>query len=56
MTCNIKVMPGGACGSGHGVELRLGPGVPGLDPGFNFEGMDRWTIVLAWPPNAELAE
>jgi len=49
MTCNIKDIFGvAACASGRGVELRLGPaGVPGLDPGFNFAGMERCTIVLA---------
>ena len=60
MTCNVKLILGApasaACASGRGVELRLGPGVPGLDDDFNFEGMERCTIALAWPPSAETAE
>lgn len=62
MTCNVNVIlgapPSAACDSGRGVELRLGPGVPGLDADFNFEGMgmERCTIALAWPPCAEVAE
>lgn len=62
MTCNVKVILGApasvACASARGVELRLGPGVPGLDADFNFEGMgmERCTIALAWPPSAKTAE
>ena len=42
--CSNRIGLAGRCWSGCGVELRLGPGVPGLDPGFNFAGIDKWTI------------
>ena len=44
-TCSNRIVLA-ACCSDSGVELRLGPGVLGRDPGFNFAGSDKWTIGI----------
>ena len=31
--------------------MRLGPGVPGLEPGLSFAGIDRWTMTIQRLPN-----
>ena len=31
--------------------VRLGPGVPGLEPGLSFAGIDRWTMAIQRLPN-----
>ena len=44
--CSNIVICGDCCCSGRGVAVRLGPGVPGLEPGLNFAGIDKWTMAI----------
>jgi len=44
-TLNMRKEEGACCScSARGVPARTEPGVPALEPGFNFAGIDKCTI------------